>query len=785
MNDLIINVEKSTRMVLMTKTTVGNDMENLQEKIIFKFTDTFVDGQARLEYKIGSTKNYIELTKENNTYILPIQNVLTKEGKIEMQLVITESTEEEHIPVFKSNVFYLYCNRSLNAVNEAPEGYDLWIEQANAKLNAMDEALTEVDNLDIDATKTGNTATVSITNKEGITKSVEIIDGENGQDGYSPTAIVSKSGNTSTITITDKNGTTTASVNDGINGIDGIDGKDAKINGVNTLSIEAGTNISIDQQGNTLTINSTETDPTVPSYVKSITQTNITSWNNKAEISDIPDASEYIFVSPSNDTTYNTDTQIIQNAINQANTDGKAVFFRNGTYYIQGPITIYNGTILLGNKNKNEIRTKSDNSVFIVSSGTSISSLHFEGLKFLNQNSVDSTQKTQSGTLIFLECRGIYVENCDISNYEQVFKSIEVNSFISHSKFKTIYGRFANLASDSVISDNYFNGSRYSIFKNSTVLTNISSTSFSNNFVDYFSTVFGSYYSNSNTHSSIVGNTFDRCLCVFHDNIQRLAITGNSFSNFLYESARWSNWNNIYVKPNATNINIYDICSSSDSGALLATTLLENQIWSIFKFDDKTADTSDYTLKNHVFSDVVFTGNIGEKINYYFYISESLISGSTKGISTNNCKFDNNTILKGTGGTAYTESDSSVILSGEVEDTDLSDYEVHFRGATGYGSLVNTYFDFMDMKKFDKLSDLPSANLNVNNAKTFPFMKAIVINDGNNNGIWLNNQGVWEKINNKENKGKITINNTEKTPTSHTLSWTENGVTYSYEVVTV
>ena len=257
MNDLIINVEKSTRMVLMTKTTVGNDMENLQEKIIFKFTDTFVDGQARLEYKIGSTSNYIVLTKENNTYTLPIQNVLTQEGKIEMQLVITESTEEEHIPVFKSNVFYLYCNRSLNAVNEAPEGYDLWIEQANAKLNAMDEALAEVDNLDIDASKSGDTATITITNKAGTTKSVEVKDGEKGEtgdDGYSPTATVSKSGSTSTITITDKNGTTTASVSDGTNG---VDGKDAKINGVNTISIEAGTNITLDQEGNTLTINST------------------------------------------------------------------------------------------------------------------------------------------------------------------------------------------------------------------------------------------------------------------------------------------------------------------------------------------------------------------------------------------------------------------------------------------------------------------------------------------------------------------------------------------------
>jgi len=37
----------------------------------------------------------------------------------------------------------------------------------------------------------------------------------------------------------------------------GVDGRDAKINGVNTLTIEAGDNITLDQEGNTLTINST------------------------------------------------------------------------------------------------------------------------------------------------------------------------------------------------------------------------------------------------------------------------------------------------------------------------------------------------------------------------------------------------------------------------------------------------------------------------------------------------------------------------------------------------
>lgn len=185
MNEFIVKVEKSTRMVDLPKNVIGNDMENLQEKLIFKFIDEFVNGQARLEYKIGSTKNYIVLSKENDTYTMPLKNVLTKEGKIEMQLVITETSETEEIPVFKSNVFYLYCNKSINAVNEAPDGYELWIETANAKLNLIDEALAEVDNLNIDANKVGKITTVEITRKDRTTKSVEINDGENGADGIS------------------------------------------------------------------------------------------------------------------------------------------------------------------------------------------------------------------------------------------------------------------------------------------------------------------------------------------------------------------------------------------------------------------------------------------------------------------------------------------------------------------------------------------------------------------------------------------------------------------------
>lgn len=262
-----IKIDKTTRMVNLAKTVIGNDAENLQETLVFKFINDFVDGQARLEYMIDGEKYYIPLTKDGKSYTLPVKNVLTKEGKIQMQLVITEGINEEDIPVFKSNVFYLYCNQSINAVDEAPSSYELWIEQANAKLNLMDEALTEVDNLDIDVSKTGNTATIEITNKNGVAKSVQIIDGTdgkdgvdgkdgkdgvngkdgvdgkdgiNGTDGISPTATISKSGNTATITITDKNGTTTATVSDGTNGTNGTNGRDGYV------QYTAGENITIE-----------------------------------------------------------------------------------------------------------------------------------------------------------------------------------------------------------------------------------------------------------------------------------------------------------------------------------------------------------------------------------------------------------------------------------------------------------------------------------------------------------------------------------------------------------
>lgn len=277
MMDIInIIINKKTRQVILPKSVIGNDGENLQEKLVFSFNDQFVDGTARLELlKQGETASYVMLTKTNNTYELPIKSIITKSGRLNMQLVITEGTNDEEIPIFKSNSFYVIVNSSINAEIEEEEEYPQWIDVANTKLN-------QLDNIDIEAEQTQSGATITITKKDGTEESVELTngipgqDGANGitptignngnwylgetdtgkpsrgiqgetgapgsagQDGISPIANITKSGNTATITITDKSGTTTATVSDGVNGVDGQPGRDGYV------QYTAGNNITIE-----------------------------------------------------------------------------------------------------------------------------------------------------------------------------------------------------------------------------------------------------------------------------------------------------------------------------------------------------------------------------------------------------------------------------------------------------------------------------------------------------------------------------------------------------------
>lgn len=165
-------IDKETRELIDNELIkIGVDGENLQEKIVFKFKDDFIDGQGRAEILLeDDTKSYITLEKVNDTYELPIKSIITKKGLNYIQLVIDEGTDENSIPIFKSKKISLFVAESINAVEEAPEGYAQWIEIANTKL-------TEIDNLDVDVSKEDTTSTIIVTKKDGTQKSVEVKDG--------------------------------------------------------------------------------------------------------------------------------------------------------------------------------------------------------------------------------------------------------------------------------------------------------------------------------------------------------------------------------------------------------------------------------------------------------------------------------------------------------------------------------------------------------------------------------------------------------------------------------
>ena len=157
-------------------------------------------------------------------------------GKGEMQVTFTENGV-----VVKSRIVNVSIGRSIEPTGVVPEPIENWLVEANTALNAIPQTINdalegakesgEFDGFSPTATvsKIGDTATISITDKEGTT-TAQVKDGAKGdpgtpgQDGFSPIATVTKSDDTATISITDKNGTTTATVKDGKDGTPGQDG---------------------------------------------------------------------------------------------------------------------------------------------------------------------------------------------------------------------------------------------------------------------------------------------------------------------------------------------------------------------------------------------------------------------------------------------------------------------------------------------------------------------------------------------------------------------------------
>ena len=140
----------SNSMIILDKTILGINGENLQGKIIFNF-EKFIDGVAWLEIeKETGEKGYIQMTKENETYTLEIKSsLLNQAGYLYMQLRITQDENVNGIAVFKSKKFYVEVLNAINATATIEDDYPSIIDIVNTKQDKLTagENITIKDNV--------------------------------------------------------------------------------------------------------------------------------------------------------------------------------------------------------------------------------------------------------------------------------------------------------------------------------------------------------------------------------------------------------------------------------------------------------------------------------------------------------------------------------------------------------------------------------------------------------------------------------------------------------------
>lgn len=147
--DIIVSVNAADGSVYTNAKSLGINGENLGGQIIVEFFNgAFVDGAAKLDIQRGDEAGYVEMTKDANTktYRLEIKtSLLAVVGVIRMQVNITQTKKGGEIPVFKSKVFELNVEESIEASAVIPEEYPTWIETANAKIAEMNALMDDME----------------------------------------------------------------------------------------------------------------------------------------------------------------------------------------------------------------------------------------------------------------------------------------------------------------------------------------------------------------------------------------------------------------------------------------------------------------------------------------------------------------------------------------------------------------------------------------------------------------------------------------------------------------
>lgn len=227
---IVIDAEKGKRISL------GRIGENETRVVRFNISDivvnfpeaefTLLNRRPNDVYAYPVSSQYISV--EGGTLYWTIQSGdLTVDGIGECEI-----KAEQNGKIVKTVIWMTCVLRALDGSADPPQPWESWVEQvedaaedATAAAALLENASAEAETLDPGASATASYANgvfsfgipAGAAGQDGRdgTDGQDGQDGAPGADGFSPSASVSKSGDTATITITDKDGTTTATVRDG------------------------------------------------------------------------------------------------------------------------------------------------------------------------------------------------------------------------------------------------------------------------------------------------------------------------------------------------------------------------------------------------------------------------------------------------------------------------------------------------------------------------------------------------------------------------------------------
>ena len=170
-----IQITKDTVRIIDEKYIV-NKGEYKANKCYFEFSEEYTAELVKKAiFVAGDIKK--EMVIANNECDIPAE--VLNSNEVELRVYAYEVNGDElllrYSPTY--DTFYLREGSYIEGATESEEITPTQFEQYEQALN---NGLAEVANVDIDAQKNNNVATVSITNRYGETKNVNIYDGDSG-----------------------------------------------------------------------------------------------------------------------------------------------------------------------------------------------------------------------------------------------------------------------------------------------------------------------------------------------------------------------------------------------------------------------------------------------------------------------------------------------------------------------------------------------------------------------------------------------------------------------------